>query len=141
MNCIDMQTHFNEYDELLKQFVLHTIPNNYIILKFVKGCGYSEILILPKYANIRDLLQLSMVQFGEWIRNTMYYTNNENEKIYIHTLSEDMLIRDLLRNLKWAYSINDCIHNVHMLYYGDCKCVCNCEYEGGIECCECGNYV
>ncbi len=130
-----MSNTINEYNELLKQLCLQTIPNNYIILKFLKGCGYSEILIIPKYSNIGDLLQLALVQFGEWMLDTIYYLNNENEKIYINQLPRAMLVRDLLRNLKWAYAIDECIHNVHILRYGACECYMD------IVCQECGNCV
>lgn len=132
-----MQTMYNmnEYDALLKQLCLNTIPNHYIILKFLKGCGYSEILIIPKYSNISDLLQLAVVQFGEWMHNTIYYVNSQNVKTYINQLPKDMLVSDLLRNLKWAYAIDECIHNVHILWYGECECYMYSQCE------KCGNCV
>jgi len=112
----------NEYDQLLTDFCLRTIPNTYFGLKLIKGCGYSEILIAPKYYTIRDLLKLISAQFGSWTDNTVYYMDVNNKKVYINELSHHTPIRDLIRNLKWAYSVDSCIHNVHILYYGKCEC-------------------
>ena len=111
-----------DYDHLLNEFCLRTIPNTYFVLKLIKGCGYSEILIAPKYYTICDLLKLINVQFGSWMDNTVFYIDVNNTKVFIHELSPNMLIRDLIRNLNWAYTVDACIHNVHILYYGKCEC-------------------
>lgn len=124
-------SNISDYDKLLTDFCIHTIPNTYLTLKFIKGCGYSEILIVPKYYNIQDLIKLMVLQFGGWMVDTVYYMNMNQERIYIHELPGDMLIKDLLRNLKWAYSVDACIHNVHILYYGKCEC------ESTNQCAEC----
>jgi len=120
-----------EYDNLLKEFCLHTIPNTYWVLKCIKGCGYSEIVIVPKYYNISELQKLMNIQFGMWMSDTVYYINSNNEKVFIHELPPDMFIKDLLRNLQWAYYVNECVHNVHILYYGKCECECGNGMGGG----------
>jgi hypothetical protein len=122
----------SQYNDLINEFFLHTIPNTYFILKFIKACGYAEILMVPKYYNIAELQKLITIQFGKWMSDTVYYINDDtNEKIFIHELQSDILIIDLLRKLKWAYNIDECIHNVHILYYGTCECNCS------INCAEC----
>ena len=113
-----------EYEQLLSEFCVRIIPNTYYILKFMKGCGYSEIVIVPKYYTITDLVKLLREQFGTWMENTIYYIDVNNQPVFIHKLQQDMRIKDLIRNLKWAYPIDECIHNVHILYYGQCSCTC-----------------
>lgn len=114
----------NEYNELLTQFCMNTLPNNYIIFKFLKGCGYSEILIIPKQSTIRELLQVFSNQFGTLMVDTIYYITNENTKIYLTQLPHDMLLRNLVKQLEWAYSLDECIHSVRILRYGLCECEC-----------------
>lgn len=121
-----MNTASDEYEFLVKEFCLRTIQNTYYVLKLVKGCGYSEILIVPKYYQVHDLLKLIVSQFGTWMISTVYFINKNNEKIFINNLPPDMLVKDLWYNLKWAYSVEDCIHNVRLLYYGTCGCGCGC---------------
>jgi len=113
-----------EYNELLIQFCRNTLPNHYNIFKFVKGCGYSEILIIQKKSSIKDLLQAFEVQFGTLMVDTIYYVNNENKKIYVTQLPHDMVLNDLIKRLNWAYSIDECIHSVRILHYGLCECEC-----------------
>ena len=114
-----------EYNQLLLQsFCTQTIPNVYIIFKLTKCCGYSEVVILPKYSNMVDMNTLLVHQFGNIMHNKTYYYNPvlPDEKIYLHTLPDTLRISQFIRRLSWAYEINESSHSVFQLYY-DSDCI------------------
>ena len=94
-----------------------------------KCCGYSELIILPKYSKISDLLQLLELQMGLNIHNKTYFYDTKSdvdmhEKIYINTISHETPLSVVVKKLRFAYNVNECNHSVYQLYYDSgCECV------------------
>ena len=85
-----------------------------------KCCGYSAIVLVPKYACLSDLCLMINMQFGQYTFNKTYYSK-DNVKTYLYTLHGDIPIRQLLPHLPLSYSVDDCQWCVYQLHY-DTEC-------------------
>ena len=87
-----------------------------------KCCGYSAIVLIPKYSCLSDLCSMINMQFGPYTFSKTYYVNN-NVKTYLYTLPGHITIRQLLSQLTLSYSVDQCQWCVYQLYYDTECCV------------------
>lgn len=106
----------NEYIHLVNNFCNQTIHNCYYIIRMSKCCGYSAIVIVPKYSNIKDLCDMIDIQFGPNTFNKTYFILNGNY-IYLDTISPMVYISQFISQLKMAYTLEECPWSVYQLYY------------------------
>ena len=101
---------------MVHNFCNQTIHNCYYIIRMSKCCGYSAIVIVPKYATIYDLANIIELQFGPGTFAKTYFTH-DNMKVYMGTLPIYELIKDLTRRLTMSYTLDECAFSVYQMYY------------------------
>ena len=140
-----------EFNEMLSSYT-RTIPDNNILFKVTKTCGYSQLVVVPKYsindtddivnADLRTLYYQIGVQMGDWAIDKVYfYTKREiytdklcipGDKVYIeqiYTMSSVNqswavpLASVALQEFTTAYSVDECKYTVYQLYI-DSPCEC-----------------
>lgn len=131
-----------DYKNLLTSYA-NTIPNNNILFRVTKCCGFSQLVTVPRNASCHytgpilvNLLEQINLQIGEWTRNKVFYLLKEQnydsfgnlQPRYIH--QEDLLqplSNFSLRNLPTAYSVDECIYTVYQLFLeSECNHSCEC---------------
>jgi hypothetical protein len=112
----------SSYDRLVTNFCNQTIHNCYYILRMSKCCGYSAIVISPKYSCLRDLGQMIDLQFGPYTFGKTFYIK-DGVKTYLYTIHAEVLVRQLVSQLSQSYTVDDCRWSVYQLYYDSECCV------------------
>ena len=139
-----------DFNNLLSSYA-RTIPNNNLLFRVTKSCGYSQLITVPKhYWHDRDVdIQLLYdqigLQMGPWAQDKVYFHSKiEIHKCFnnLHTdywfpLEEKTYIKYVCsipyhcnlqsfatRALPTAYTVDECQYTVYQLYI-DSECHCN----------------
>lgn len=119
-----MDTFANSYKGIVTSFCSQTIPNWYYLFRITKCCGFSCLVIVPKYSTLADLKKTINLQIGTHYNTTYYISKNDNNPVYLSTLENTLVLGEYLQNIPMAYSIDECPLSVYQLYY-DSECGCD----------------
>lgn len=133
-----------DFKKMLDSYA-NTIPNYNLLFRITKGCGYSQLVTVPRNSTymytqppLVSLLEQINLQMGECTRGKVFYypkiTDNAsfNPHRFIH--NEDLLqplSTFALNNLQTAYSVDDCKYTVYQLYL-ESNCSHSCEEQHSI---------
>jgi hypothetical protein len=113
----------NTYDGIVTRFCNETLNNWYYLFKITKCCGYSCLVIVPKYSLLEDLEKILELQLGKNTFINTFYISKINSKIYFRSMYRMTNIRELLQYIPLSYSVDECNKCVYQLYY-DSECIC-----------------
>ena len=113
----------SSYEGIVKAFCKESIPNWYYLFRITKCCGYSSLVIVPKYSTVSDLKKIINLQHGPNVFLRIFFISTEPANIYLHTMHNTTPIRDLIRDIPVAYGVDECPLSVYQLYY-EFECIC-----------------
>jgi hypothetical protein len=113
----------NTYEDIVSRFSTETLPNWYYLFKTTKCCGYSSLVIVPKYSMLHDLEKIFDLQMGDNTFINTFYISKDNKKVYFRSMSRMTNISKILPDITIAYDVNECNICVYQLYY-DSECIC-----------------
>lgn len=118
----DMVEDYNgNYTSLLFRFCKYNIPNCYYIFRITKLSDvgiFSDLVIVPKYAVVRDLKQILNLQIGQdTFEETFFSDRTTGYHIFMTDVDITKPLHTILSDITTSFTPEECNLCVYQLYY------------------------